>query len=527
MILKVLISDPLSDEGLKILEARKIAFDCKSKLAPEELKKIIGDYDALIIRSGTKATAEIIEAASKLKVIGRAGVGIDNIDLEAASKKGIVVMNTPGGNTISTAEHTVSMLLALNRNIPQANASMKSGAWDRKSFSSRELLGKCLGIIGLGRIGVEVAKRAQSFGMKIIAHDPFLSQKKAEQLDIELVELDDLFGKIDFLTVHTPLTAQTKHMISKKQFSQMKKGVKVLNCARGGIVDEAALLEAIEDGIVAGAALDVFESEPPKDSPLLALDCIIATPHLGASTTEAQVNVAVEIAEQVSDLLMDKGVRNALNYPCLEGDVCALLEPYISLSEKLGSFSAQIISGHINKVSIKYSGDIVNHDIAPVTLALIKGLLAFKLGESVNYVNAPILAKERGIEISETKVLENEKFSNLISVEVLTDKCESVVSGTLFAKDKPRIVRINNFYIDTIPEGNVLVTNNIDSPGIVGKVGTILGNNKVNIAAMTFGKTGASGNSMVVLNVDSEITDEVLAEIKECKNVTDAKVIRL
>ncbi|MBU1044111.1 MAG: phosphoglycerate dehydrogenase [Candidatus Omnitrophica bacterium] len=525
--MKVLISDPLSEEGLKILKERNVAFDCKSKLSPEELKQIIGEYDALIIRSGTKATADIIEAGGKLKVIGRAGVGIDNVDLEAASKKGIVVMNTPGGNTISTAEHTVSMLLALNRNIPQANASMKSGAWDRKSFESHELSGKCLGIIGLGRIGLEVAKRAQSFGMKIVAHDPFLSPKKAEQLDIELLELDDLFGKIDFLTVHTPLTAETNHMVGEKQFAQMKKGVKILNCARGGIVDEAALLKAIEAGIVAGAALDVFENEPPKNSPLIALDCVIATPHLGASTSEAQINVAVEIAEQVADLLQGKGVRNALNYPCLEGDVCTVLEPYIKLSEKLGRFSAQIIAGHINKVSIKYCGDIVNHDIAPVTLALLKGLLSFKLGESVNYVNAPFIAKERGIEVSETKVLENEKFSNLISVEVLTDKGQSIISGTLFAKNKPRIVRINDFYIDTIPEGNVLITNNIDSPGIVGKVGTILGNNKVNIAAMTFGKTGATGNSMVVLNVDSEITEDVLAEIKKCKNVTDAKVIRL
>lgn len=525
--MKVLISDPLAEEGLKVLEKRKIAFDCKSKVSPEELKKIIGDYDALIIRSGTKATADIIASADKLKVIGRAGVGVDNVDIEAASLKGIVVMNTPGGNTISTAEHTVSMLLALNRNIPQANASMKSGAWDRKSFSSRELAGKCLGIIGLGRIGIEVAKRAQAFRMKIVAHDPFLSPKKAQQLDIELVEVDDMFGKIDFLTVHTPLTAQTKHMISTKQFAQMKKGVKILNCARGGIVDEAALLKAIEDGIVAGAALDVFESEPPKDSPLVAMDCVIATPHLGASTAEAQINVAVEIAEQVADVLEGKGVRNALNYPCLEGDVYAVLEPYISLSEKLGSFAAQIISGHIHKVSIKYSGEIVNHDIAPVTLALIKGLLSFKLGESVNFVNAPILAKERGIEITETKVLENEKFSNLITVEVDTDKGQSVVSGTLFAKDKPRIVRINKFYIDTIPEGNVLITNNVDSPGIVGRVGTILGNNNVNIAAMTFGKTGPSGHSMVVLNVDSEITDDVLEEIKKCENVSDATVIKL
>ncbi len=525
--MRILVSDPLSEEGLKILDERKIAYDVKPKVSPEELKMIIADYDALIVRSGTKVTAEIINASKKLKVIGRAGVGVDNVDIEAATKKGIVVMNTPGGNTISTAEHTVSMLLALNRNIPQANVSMKNGQWDRKKFMSRELRGKYLGIIGLGRIGIEVAKRAQAFGMKVLAYDPFLSAKKAEKFEIEMVEIRDMLEKIDFLTVHTPLTDETKHMISGSEFSLMKKGIKILNCARGGIIDEKALLEAIENGIVSGAALDVFENEPPKDNRLLELECVIATPHLGAATHEAQVNVAVEIAEQVSDILEGKGVRNALNYPCVESEAGRILEPYIRLAEKLGNFQSQIISGHITKVSIIYSGEIINHEVTPVTIAFIKGLLENILGESVNYVNAPLIARERDITVNETKVLENEQFSNLISVEVQTNKGKSLVWGTLFTKNKLRIIRIDQFYIDTKPEGNVLITRNIDSPGLVGNIGTILGNNNINIAAMNFGRRGPGEESMVVLNVDDEISEEVLEQIRQCDNVLDAKVIKL
>ena len=525
--MKILISDPLSQEGLKILEDRKIVFDLMPKLTPFELKRIIGDYDALIIRSGTKVTAEIIDASKNLQVIGRAGVGVDNVDIEAATKKGIVVMNTPGGNTVSTAEHTVSMLLALNRNIPQANASMKSGQWDRKKFMSREIYGKQLGIIGLGRIGIEVARRVQAFGMKVVAYDPFLSKKKAEKLGIELVELECLFPMIDFLSVHTPLTDGTRHMISRAEFALMKKGVKILNCARGGIIDEKALLEAIENGRVAGAALDVFESEPPKDNRLLELDCVIATPHLGAATQEAQVNVAVEIAVQVADVLESKGISNALNYPCVENEVYRILEPHIRLAEKLGSLQSQIISGHIIKVSIIYSGEVVNHKISSVTIAVIKGLLENILGESVNYVNAPFIAQERDIIIKETKVLENEQFSNLICVEVETNKGKSLVSGTLFSKNKPRIIRINEFHIDTIPDGNVLIIQSIDSPGLVGRIGTILGENNINIAAMNFGRLGSGEESMLVLNVDNEITEDVLSQIKQCNNVTDAKVIKL
>ena len=524
--MKVLVSDPLSEEGLKILKDRGLQTDLKPKLSPEELKKIINNYDALIIRSGTKVTADIISVCKNIKVIGRAGVGVDNVDVEAATKQGIVVMNTPGGNTTSTAEHTLSMLLALARNIPQASGSLKAGEWNRKKFLGVELLGKCLGIVGLGRIGIEVAKRAASFGMRIVAYDPFLSPKKAQQFDIELVELPALFKRADFITVHTPLNNATRHLLGKKEFSQMKKGVRILNCARGGIVDEAALYQAIKDGIVAGAALDVFEKEPPQDSPLLGLDCVVMTPHLGASTEEAQVNVAVEVAQQVADVLEGKGIRNAVNFPCVETEASKIIEPYIRLAEKLGSLQVQIISGHINKVSIKYGGEVVNYEVAPITIAVIKGLLSH-IQESVNYVNASLIAKERGIAVSETKVLDTEEFANLISVEVETNKGKSFVAGTLFTKNNPRIVLINEFYIDSIPEGNLLITHNIDKTGVVGAIGTILGNNNINIAAMNFGRATPGGESMIVINVDSEIPAKVLDEIRKTKSILDVKLIKL
>ena len=525
--MKILVSDPLSEEGLNILKENGFSVDVKANLTPEELKNIVGGYDALIIRSGTRVTEDIVNACDLMKVIGRAGVGVDNVDVAAATQKGIVVMNTPGGNTISTAEHTVSMMLALNRNIPQANISLKNGEWNRKKFRGKELLQKTLGIIGLGRIGVEVAKRAQSFGMKIVAFDPFLSSKKAPKLDIELIDLDDLFKRSDYITVHTPLTDDTRHLISKNQFLMMKKGVKILNCARGGIIDEKALYDAINEGIVSAAALDVFEQEPPQNNDLIGLDCVIVTPHLGAATDEAQVNVAVDIANQVSDMLNGKGIRNAVNYPSVEGETCAILEPYIRLAEKLGMLQTQIITGHINKVSIKYGGEIVNQDVASVTIALIKGMLTPILQESVNYVNAKVIAKDRGILVSETKVLDTEEFANLIAVDVETDKGMTSVSGTLFTCNIPRIVKINDFYVDAIPEGIIIITHNLDKPGIIGQIGTILGQVGINIAAMNFGRTEQEGESLVVLNVDSEVSLDVLEKIRQSDSIMDVRLIRL
>ncbi len=525
--MKILVSDPLSPEGIAILEERGFTVDVKPKLSPEELKKIIDDYDALVVRSGTKVTADIIKDCRNLKVIGRAGVGVDNVDVDAATKQGIVVMNTPDGNTISTAEHTMSMLLALARSIPQADHSMREGKWDRKKFKGVELRNKRLGIIGLGRIGIEVATRALAFGMKVIAVDPYLSEKKAQQMDIILVEIDTLLRESDFITVHTPLTSETKHMLGKQQFAKMKKGVKVLNCARGGIVDEKALEDALKDGTVAGAALDVFEQEPPSDRSLLELETVIATPHLGASTEEAQLNVALEVAAQVADMLEGKGIRNAINYPCVEGEICKIMDPYILLAEKLGKLQSQIISGHINKVSIKYGGEVANIEVAPITIALIKGLLAPILGESVNFVNAPVIAKDRGITVSETKVLEAEQFANLISVEIETNRGKSFIAGTLFTSSNPRIVRINDFFIDTIPEGWIIITRNVDKPGIVGQLGSVLGESGINIAAMNFGRTDPGGESIIVVNTDSEVPETVLEKIKQIEYIKDAKIIRL
>ncbi len=526
--MKILVSDPLAEEGLAILkEEKELEVDVKTSLSPEQLKDIIKNYEALIVRSSTKVTKDIIESASKLKIIGRAGVGLDNVDAQAATLRGIVVMNTPGGNTISTAEHTMSMILALSRNIPQANLSLKNNIWDRKRFMGVELFGKTLGIIGLGRIGSEVAKRAISFGMRIIAYDPYLSIERAKQLEVELVDLRKLISLSDYISLHTPLTDDTQHMIGEEEFKLMKKGVRIINCARGGIVDEAALAKAAESGIVAGAALDVFETEPPKDSPLLKFDNCIVTPHLGASTEEAQVNVAIEIAKQVRDALLGRGIRNAVNVPSVEPEVLKVLEPYISLAERLGCLQAQLAEGHIAEVKIKYSGDMINHDISPLTVALVKGLLTPTLQETVNYVNATLIAKERGIKITESKSTEVEEFANLISVEVKTDKAKSEVAGTLFTKNSPRIVKLNEFYVDAIPLGFMIITSNWDKPGIVGAIGTILGNNNINIAGMTFGRQTPGGRAITVLNVDSPVPIKVLNEIKKVQNILDAKLIKL
>jgi len=527
-MLRILISDPLAKEGVELLQAEKsFKVDVKLKLPPEELKKIIKDYDALLVRSGTKVTKDIIEKANKLKVIGRAGVGLDNVDLSAASKRGIIVMNTPGGNTISTAEHTMSLMLALSRNIPQADVSTKQGKWERKKFMGVELHGKTLGIIGLGRIGGEVAKRAKTFGMKVLVYDPFLSLDKVEELGIVSAELDAIFKASDYITVHTPLTDETKHIIGKKTIDKMKKGVRIVNCARGGIIDETAVVYGIKSGKIAGAAFDVYEKEPPKDSPLIGCENIILTPHLGASTEEAQVNVAVDIANSAKDALLGCGIRNAVNVPCVDAELYKVLHPYAELSEKMGSLAAQIASGRISQINIKYSGDIAKYGSSPLTVAVVKGALTPILQETVNYVNSLIVAKERGIKVKESKSMELEEYANLVTVEVKTDKGSVSVVGTLFTKTDARIVKVNEFHVDAIPEGYMLVAHNIDVPGIIGKIGTILGNNKINIAAMTFGREKPGGKTLSVLNVDSAVPENVLSEIRKAKNILDATLIKL
>lgn len=528
-MIKILISDPLSEEGLKILkDILEFQVDVKTELKPDSLKEIIKDYDALIVRSATKVTKDIIAMAKNLKVIGRAGVGLDNVDLEAATQKGIIVMNTPAGNTISTAEHTVSLILALSRNIPQANASIKKGEWKRSQFMGVELYNKILGIIGLGRIGSEVAKRALSFGMKVLAYDPFLSREVAEALGVEIVELKELLKRSDYISVHTPLTEETKHMLSEEEFAMMKKGVRIINCARGGIIDEVALVKAIKEGRVAGASLDVFEKEPlTPDSELLKLDNIIITPHLGASTEEAQVNVAIEISEIVRDALLGKGIRNAANYPSVEAEVYKVLEPYINLSEKLGLFLAQLVEGRYEALNISYSGQIIQHDLSPLTMSLVKGILSPILKETVNFVNAITLARERGIKIKEAKTSKEEEFVNLIQLEIKTDKEKRGVGGTLSANKQPRIVKIDDYYVEAPPVGEMIVIQNWDKPGVIGNLGTILGRHNINIAEMTFGREKPGGKAISVLNVDSPVSDEILDKIRKTENILAVKIVKL
>ena len=527
--MKILISDKLAQEGVDILKkVKEFKVDCRFGLKPDELKKIIPDYDALIIRSGTKVTSEIIEAADKLKVIGRAGVGLDNVDLKAATKKGIVAMNTPAGNTTSTAEQTMSLILALSRNIPQAWASLKAGKWERSKFSGIELHGKVLGVIGLGRIGATVAHFGKSFGMSIVAFDPYLSKEIAAQMGVELVELEDLLSRSDFITIHTPKSAETKSLISEKEFKLMKPTVRIINCARGGIIDEKALVKALEEKRIAGCALDVFEQEPPPpDSPLLKFDNCIATPHLGASTSEAQINVAIEVAHCVRDALLGRAIINAANFPSVSPEAYKILAPYIDLAQRMGRFAGQLINGRISQVNLLYSGSFTSHKVAPVTLALTNGLLSPILGETINSVNAVEIAKERGINIQETLSTKEEEFVTLVSAEITTDKEQFTVWGTLSGNQQPRIVKVNRVYVEAIPEGYMLFINNNDKPGIVGAVGTILAAANINIAGITFGRETPGGLAISVVNVDSEVPEEVLEKICQTKDVLFVKLLKI
>lgn len=527
--MKILVSDKLANEGLEILRAvKEFQVDLKPGMTPAELKAIIKDYDALIVRSETKVTAEILEAADKLKVIGRAGVGLDNVDLPAATRKGVVAMNTPAGNTTSTAEHTMSLILALSRNIAQAAASMKAGKWDRSKFSGVELYGKTLGIVGLGRIGATVAGFAKAFGMKVFAFDPFLSKEVAAKMGIEIVEFEKLIKESDYITVHIPKTAETTDIISDKEFGMMKKNVRVLNCARGGIINEKALIKALEEKRIAGCALDVFDVEPlPTDSPLLKFDNCIMTPHLGASTSEAQINVAIEIAETVKNALLGHGIMNAANFPSLSGEAYKVLAPYIDLAERIGKFAGQLVNGRLNGVKITYSGVVTEYKSAPLTLSLVKGLLLPILGETVNSINAIDVARERGIDVSEVQSNQKGEFVNLLNVEITTDKETFTVWGTLSANQQPRIVRVNNVYVETNPNGYMLFINNNDKPGIVGGVGTILAENNVNIASITLGREAAGKLAISVVNVDSDVSQTVIEKIKHMPNILFVKLIKV
>jgi len=524
---KVLISDNISSKCVEILKAAGLEVDIKTGLKPEELKAIIGEYSGLVIRSATKVTADIIEAASQLKVVGRAGSGLDNVDKIAASKKGVVVMNTPGGNTVTTAEHTLAMMFAAARRIAQANASMAAGKWEKKKFMGIELFNKTLGIIGLGKIGGEVAKRAQGLGMQVIAYDPFLNEEKAAEIGIAKGEISEIMKRADFITVHTPLTAETKGLFNAETLKICKKGVVLINCARGGIINEKDLLNALNSGQVGAAALDVFEVEPPVDNPLVGHEKVVCTPHLGASTEEAQTNVAIAVAEQIVDYLVHGTIRNAVNFPSIPPDQAATLQPYITLSEKIGSFASQIFDSGITGLNIEYLGEVAALNSSPITIAAIKGLLSPMLEETVNFVNAPFIAKERGIEVKETKSKDSGDYQSLITLTVKSPKKAVSISGTLFSKKEPWIVRIDNFNVEIIPEGNMLFMHNNDKPGVIGNIGTLMGKNKINIARMHFGREQTGGKAISVVNIDSPVNETILDEIRKLPNILDVKVINM
>ncbi len=527
-IKKVLVSDPLSSKGLEILgRAKNLKYDLKSGLSPEELKGIVSEYDGIVIRSETKLTGDLIEAGKRLKVIGRAGIGLDNVDLPAATKKGVVVMNTPQENAIAAAEHTMAMILSVSRKIPQATASMKAGKWEKKKFMGVELYNKTLGLIGIGVIGTIVADRARGLKMKVIGYDPYLSKEVAEEKGVDLVSLDELLSRSDFISVHTPLTDETRNLIDKNAFSKMKKGVILVNCARGGIINEKDLYDAIQGGKVAGAALDVFEKEPSIGNPLMELEGVISTPHLGAATEEAQENVSIAIAQQVVDFLTLGEARNAVNMPAVSPDILPSLRPYLRLGEKLGSFLGQISNYAIEEILIEYYGEVVEYGTKPITTSVLKGLLTPFVGETVNFVNAPIMAKERGIKVTESTRAVAEDFASLIALTARSKMERNYIAGTLFGRRELRIVKLNDFFIEAIPEGHILLVNNYDKPGVIGNIGSALGSRNINIATMQFGRDQMGGNAISLLHLDVPLPPGMVGDILRLPNIISVRQIQL
>jgi len=527
--MKVLISDNLAPVGENILRNAGLDVDVRTGLSPEELRAVIPAYDGLVIRSATKVTAEIIAAAENLKVVGRAGIGLDNVDIGAASQKGVVVMNAPDGNATTAAEHAIAMMMALTRNVPQATASMKAGKWEKKKFQGREVTGKTVGVVGIGRIGRIFAERAQGLKMKIIAFDPHMPKEMVEKLGAELVSLDELCRRADYISIHVPLTPDTKHLLGAEQFKLMKPDTMVIDCARGGVVEEKALYEALRNGTIRGAALDVFEVEPTtnENCPLLALDNFICTPHLGASTAEAQENVAVAIAEQVANYLLNGTVVNAVNVPSVSAEVMAHVGPYVTLAEMIGALHMQIAKGGVEEVNIEYCGDLADQSTTPITVAFLKGLFTPILREAVNYVNAPLIAKERGIRVVESKTDQSEDFLNLMSVRVKTSEGENVLAGTVFGKKEPRLVRFNTFRMEALPQGPMLFVYNNDVPGVIGRLATAIGDAGVNISRMTVGREQDSGRNVILLNTDTLVSRDLLKKVRALDNINDAMVLDL
>jgi len=526
--MKILISDSLSKQGVEILQKAGLTVEVKTKMPKDELLREIKRYEGLIVRSATKVTAEVIASAPKLRIIGRAGSGLDNVDVTAATKRGIVVMNTPGGNTVTTAEHTLAMILALVRKIPQATGSMKNGKWEKDRFMGMELYNKNLGIVGMGQIGSYLAKLAQGVMMNVIVFDPYLAEDQARKMGVEMMTLQDLFRRADIISVHTPLTPETKNIINAATISTMKDGVKIINCARGGIINEADLLEALKSGKVGGAAFDVFEEEPMKPGhPLLTLDNFVCTPHIGASTTEAQENVAIGIAEQIVDYLTRGIARGAVNIPSVPADLLPRLQPYITLAEKLGHLQSQLYEGGIERVTIEYKGEVAGVNVAPLTIAALKGLLTPILEETINYVNAPVIARERGIEVKEVKSSDAGDFTSLITLQVEADKKTSRIAGALYSRRDPRIVQLDSFRLEIVPEGHMLFILNNDRPGVIGHVGQILGKHEINIARMQCSREEKGGKALLILGVDGPLPPQVLRAVRVAKNVLSVKVVRL
>jgi D-3-phosphoglycerate dehydrogenase len=513
--MKILVSDNLGETGIKMFQDEPgFEVDVQTGLEPDALKKIIGQYDALVIRSATKVTEELLQAAKKLKVVGRAGIGLDNVDIPAATKRGVLVMNTPTGNVITTAEHTIAMMMALTRNIPWGTSTLKDGKWEKKKLQGREIYNKVLGVIGFGKIGSIVADRARGLKMQVIVHDPYISDETIEKAGFEPVALEALYRRSDYVTVHVPKLKDTTGLIDKKAFDQMKDGVMIINCARGGIVNEADLNEALTSGKVAGAALDVFETEPPGVCPLFEIDRVICTPHLGASTLEAQTNVAVMVAEQIIAYLKNATVINAVNVPPVSGDLLEKLNPYLTLADRMGCLLAQLSRGGIKEVMIEYTGDFNELDLSPVTTAVLKGLMTPMVKDDVNFVNAQILAKERGIRVTEAKIAESEEYVNLITVNAVSDEGQNKVAGTIFGRKNPRVVNINNFRLELKPVDRFILIHNHDKPGAIGSIGTLLGNHNINISRMRVGQEEGSDKTMIFLRTNSPIPEDVIEELR-------------
>ena len=539
--MKVLVSDKMSQNGIDILDAVDgIKVIYKTGMKPDNLIKEIQDVDALIIRSSTKVNKEVLEAAKNLKIIGRAGIGVDNIDCSAATERGVIVVNTPSGNATTTAEHAIAMLMALSRHIPQADKSMHQGAWEKSKFTGTEITGKILGVFGYGNIGKIVADRAQGLKMKVMVFDPFLNAEIAAKNRIELVTKETLFERSDYITVHVPLNDSTRNLINKKTIETMKTGVYILNCARGGIVNESDLIDGLNSGKIAGAAIDVFEEEPPpKDNPLLKHERVICTPHLGASTEEAQVNVAVQVAEQIRDYLLTGEIRNGLNCPSISSEMVKVLSPYLKLCDRLGAFQGQIHRENhadIKKLSISYSGAVTDYDTSALTSALVHGFLSTVSDASVNFVNALSMAESRGIVVEENVVHHVQEFANKITLSVTDEKQTNLIAGTVFGNKNYRFVRFNDFYLEVIPDGYLLVLHNYDRPGVIGKATSILGNHKINVSRMqlTLDKTFQPGSSesclqeaVSFINIDQPINETILEELLKLENVITVHQIDL